>query len=205
MGTYYKFYKARACYKHRITETVELPYSFQCESCGKDSGSLIALIFADSLDANYTKDLSAQQKEKLCREAHKNLVKELRNVHKDVVEKQIYPTEFHDNCPFCHEPQSWAVSGLIKLKYDNPVGVLGAGAFFGLWLLFLYFIENDPVMKTILLCTTVGVFAAGALSAIGCLIWNIRKIDLKTKQTSSGVRHLPVIEWGVVQHLLDER
>ena len=193
-------------YKHTRSEHIELPYSFQCEHCGKDSGSMRAVITgADAIYNNYTKTLNDKQEEKLHQEAHKNLVKEIKNVHKDVVEKQIYPTEFHDNCPSCHQPQSWAVSGLQKKKYQNPIVCLALGIFFGLWALLIYFIDDDPSMKATMPYTAAVIFVVGVVSAIGCLLWNIRKINQKTKQTSSGVQHVPVIEWGAVQHLLNEQ
>ncbi len=190
-------------YEHKRREKIELPYSFQCEQCGKDSGSMVAVI--SGVDATYNshfKTVSDAREEKLRQQAHKYLVKEIKNVHKNIVEKQIYPEEFHDNCPFCHQPQSWAVSGLKQNMYQNPICCLAAGAFFAVILVFCHYFGD---MEYVPLSVAAGIFGVGVVAAIGCLIWNIRKINLKTQQTASGAQHVPVIAWGAVQHLLDEQ
>ncbi|MCM1541005.1 MAG: hypothetical protein NC121_07070 [Blautia sp.] len=185
-------------YEHRRNEKVELPYSFQCEQCGKDSGPMVAVITgANATHNSHFKTISDAQDEKLRKQAHQYLVKEIKNVHKNVTEKKVYTSEFHDNCPFCHKPQSWAVSGVKDDMYTNPIVFLGCGIVFAVIAFFGY--SDESILLPL------AVFAAGAVAAIVSLLLNINKVNQKKKQTSSGAQNLPVIQWEAVQHLLNEQ
>ena len=194
MGTYYR---------HTRSEKAEVPYSFQCEHCGKDSGPMRAVI--NGPDATYNsnfKNLSPDREEKLCREAHAKLVRELKDVHQNVVEKKIFSTDFHDQCPYCHQPQSWAVSGLKNKMFENPLVCLGVGTFIAVIAVLVYYFGD---MEYMTLSVAAGIFGAGVVAAIGCLVWNVIKINAKVRKTASGVQRFPVIDWSAVQNLLNEQ
>lgn len=194
MGTYYR---------HTRTEKAEVPYSFQCEHCGKESGLLTAAIVGPEATYNSNfKTLSPDREDKLCREAHGNLVRKMKEIHKDVVEKKIFSTDFNDQCPFCHQPQSWAVSGLKKKMYENPSVCLGVGTIIALIAVACHYVGD---MEYMTLSVAAGIFGVGAVAALGCLVWNVIKIQQKTKKTASGVQRFPVIEWDAVQSLLNEQ
>lgn len=189
-------------YRHTRSEKAEVPYSFQCEQCGKSSGPLRAVITGtEATDNSNFKTLSPDREEKLRKRAHENLVREIKDVHKDAVENHIFSTDFHDQCPYCHQPQSWAVSGLKRNMFQNPIVCLCVGAIFGvIGVLGHYFTD----MEYMTLSAAAGIFAVGVVAAAGCLVWNIIKINQKTKKTASGMRNTPVIDWNPVQSLLNE-
>ena len=193
MGTYYR---------HTRSEKAEVLYSFQCEQCGKNSGPLRAVINGTEATENSNfKTLSPERDEKLRQRAHENLVREIKEIHKDAVENKIFSTDFHDQCPHCHQPQSWAVSGLKKKMFQNPIVCLIVGAIFGvIGVLAHYFTD----MEYVTLPVAAGIFAVGVVAAAGCLAWNVIKIQQKTKKTASGMRNLPEIDWSPVQSLLNE-
>jgi len=193
MGTYYR---------HTRSEKAEVPYSFQCERCGKESGLLRAVIVGS--DANYNsnfKTLSPDREEKLSREAHGYLVRKMKKIHEDAVEKKIFSTDFHDECPFCHQPQSWAVSGLKKKMYDNPIACLVVGAIVAMIVLVGHYSGDIEFMT---LPVAAGVFAVGVVAALCALVWNVIKIQKKTRKAASDVRRFPVIDWDAVRNLLNE-
>lgn len=194
MGTYYR---------HTRTEKANVPYSFQCEQCGKESGPLTAVIIGPEATYNSNfKTLSPDREEKLCREAHGKLVRKLQGTHRDVVEKKIFSMEFKDQCPFCQQPQSWAVSGLKKKMYGNPAVCLGLGTIIALIALACHY-SGD--MEYVTIPMVAGIFGVGVVAALGCLVWNVIKIRQKTKNSASGVQHFPIIEWDAVQELLREQ
>ncbi|MDE7044339.1 MAG: hypothetical protein K2O97_04875 [Acetatifactor sp.] len=193
MGTYYR---------HTRSEKAEVPYSFQCEHCGKDSGPMRAVINGPEATFNSNfKTINPDREEKLCKEAHENLVRELKNVHKNVVEKKIFSTDFHDQCPYCNQPQSWAVSGLKDKMFENPLVCLGVGAVFAVIAVLVHYFGD---MEYVTLSVAAGIFGAGVVAARGCLVWNMIKINSKVKKTSSGTQRLPVIDWSAVQNLLNQ-
>lgn len=192
-----------AWYEHKRKAHVEVPYSFQCEHCGRNSGSMRAVISAEAIENTYSKTLDERRDNKLRMEVQKRLVSELKNVYKGIVEKRIYPKEFHDECPFCHQPQSWAVSGLQKEMFQKPIGWLGACSVFGLLLLLAYFLEDNPSDKESFVLPIAFFFGLGVILAGGCLIWNITQIIIKKSKTSSGVRNYPLIEWELFRDMLN--
>ncbi len=190
-------------YEHKRKAHVEVPYSFQCEHCGRNSGSMRAVISAEAIENTYSKTLDERRDNKLRMEVQKRLVSELKNVYKGIVEKRIYPKEFHDECPFCHQPQSWAVSGLQKEMFQKPIGWLGACSVFGLLLLLAYFLEDNPSDKESYALAMAFFFGLGVILAGGCLIRNITRIIIKKSKTSSGVRNYPLIEWELFRDMLN--
>lgn len=189
-------------YRHTRTEKVEVPYSFRCEHCSKDSGSMWVTVVGQAQENSNFKTLNDEREKKLCKQAHLNLVRKIQALHKDVVEKQIFSTDFNDSCPHCHQPQSWAVSGLKSQLYKNPVVALCVGAFFSLVVVAGHYSEME---RDLPLSLAGWIMAVGVAAALGLLIWNLIKLGMKTKKTSSGTqKNLPVINWAAVQSLLDE-
>ena len=148
------------------------------------------------------KTLNPDREEKLCREAHDKLVRKLQETHRDAVEKKIFSTDFKDQCPFCQQPQSWAVSGLKKKMYGNPGVCLLLGGFIALIALVCHYTGD---MEYVTLPMVAGIFGLGVVAALVSLVWNVIKIQQKTRKTNSGAQRLPVIEWDAVASLLNER
>lgn len=191
MGTYYK---------HRRTESIDVPYSFRCEQCMKESGTLTATISGTeaTLNSNFNK-LSDKQQEKLNEMAHIHLVSAVKEAYHDATEKQIYVKAFKDECPHCHKPQSWAVNGMKKELFSTPIICVILGLIIGAGCYFFAGVENS---------LTIALIAAGICFAIGAgsLILNLIKIGNKKKRTSGSIqKNTPVIEWGAVQNILDEK
>ncbi|MDE6984155.1 MAG: hypothetical protein K2O99_06390 [Lachnospiraceae bacterium] len=112
MGTYYV---------HKKTASIDVPYSFQCEQCMKDSGMLIATITAQAeMNSNFKK-LEDKKVEKLNELAHKNLVSEVKSAHRNATEKHIYSKDFRDECPYCRKPQSWALGAMKNDMLSTPI------------------------------------------------------------------------------------
>ena len=188
-------------YKHKRSEKVEVPYSFQCEHCGKDSGLLKAvLVGTEATDNSNFKTLSQDREDNLCKRAHEYLVQKVKETHKDAEEK-IFSTEFRDQCPNCRQPQSWAVSGLKKKMFENPLVCLGVGAFFAVIAVIGHYFTDEEYMT---LTLAAGIFGVGVAAAVACLVWNVVKINIKSKKTAVGMHNFPVIDWSGVQSLLNE-
>lgn len=190
MGTYYR---------HRKTESVEVPYSFRCEQCMKDSGTLKATITGMEAEMNSNfKTLNEKNRKKLDEIAHTYLVREVKEVHRNATEKNIYSKVFKDECPYCHKPQSWAISGAKDDMFGTPIVCVILGIIIGAGCYFFSGVENN---------LTIALVAAGICLALaaGSLILNIIKIQNKKKQTATVVqKNVPVIEWDAVDHILGE-
>lgn len=193
MGTYYR---------HRRTEQTKVPYSFRCEQCMQESGPLLAKIVG--MEATMSSNFSAltqAQDEKLKARAHKNLVKKIQEIHRDAVEKEIIATDFKDECPHCHKPQSWGISGMKNTMFNTAKVWLFLGIFVAVFFGVFYYIEGDEFAKL----GAVIAFAAGILAAICSILINMIKINVKSKKTSSSMQKmLPVIDWSGVRYLLEE-
>lgn len=189
-------------YLHTRTESAELPYSFQCEQCGQESGTRRVTVTGEAEEKNFRKQLNDAEEDRLHEKAHADLVVKVSEIYKSVTEKQIIPTDFSDKCPHCQKPQSWALAGLKKKMFENPIVCLAVGAFFAvLALLGRNFADMDYVTTPII----IGIFAAGVVAALGTLLWNIIKIQSKVKKTTLSLqKRLPVIQWEAVRHLLNE-
>ena len=76
-------------YKHKRTERVDVPYSFQCEQCGKESGLQTATVVGEeAIHNSYSSTLSEIDKKKLMDKAHANLVKRICEYHKDASDRK---------------------------------------------------------------------------------------------------------------------
>ena len=122
----------------------------------------------------------------------------MKETYKDATEKQIYSTEFKDECPFCHKPQSWAVSGLKKDMFTTPIVCAVIGLILAAGCYFFAEVDNN-------LAVALAVAAVFLAAAVVIFIVNLVKIGSKMKKTSSSTqRNLPVIEWSAVQRILNE-
>ncbi len=185
-------------YKHKRTESIEVPYSFRCEQCMKDSGPLTATISAQAeMNSNF-KNLNEKKQEKLNEMAHANLVREVKEARSNAEEKQIYSKAFKDECPHCHKPQSWAVSAMKNDMFSTPIVALIVAAIFAAGCYFFSGVENN-------LQVAIGVAAAGLVAALISLAVNMVKISSKKKRTSSAIQqNTPVIRWDAVRDILSE-
>lgn len=191
MGTYYK---------HKKTETIDVPYSFKCEQCMKDSGPLKATIkgMEAEVNSNY-KDLEYNKQQNLNEMAHKNLVSEVKGAYKNATEKNIFHKAFRDECPHCHKPQSWAVSGIKDDMFGNSIVSLIVGLIVAAGCYFFSGVENAMMIA-------IAAFGISVAVAVVFLVVNIAKLSSKKKQTANVTqKNVPVIEWGAVQNLLDEK
>lgn len=192
----------RTYYKHTRTENTNIPYNFQCENCMKNSGDLQALVVGEATCNSNFKTLSEDKSNKLKAEAHKYLVKRVKEVYKDATEKEIYCTEFKDECPHCHKSQSWAISGLKKERFDMPIGILIVGVIIFIVALIGHYCSTS---QDVPLSIAFGVLGVAVACAIIAFIWNTIKINKKIKETSAnGTNNIPNIDWNKVQDLLDE-
>lgn len=166
-------------YKHTRTEQAEVPYTFRCEHCSKDSGSMWAVILGTAQEKSYFKTLNEEHDRKLCERAHKDLVKKVKEAHKDVTEKNVYPLDFKDICPHCHKPQAWAVSGLKKKLFENPIVALCVGAFFSVIAVLGHYFSD---MEYLTLSVAFWIMAAGVAAAVVLLLWNLVQLGIKTKR-----------------------
>lgn len=191
MGTYYK---------HTKTETVDVPYSFRCEQCMQDSGTLKATITGCRAEVNTNfKELNDKNQQKLDEMAHTYLVKEVKKTYTNVTEKQIYSKAFKDKCPHCQKPQSWAISGVKNDMFSTPIVCIIIGIILGVGCYFFTGVENN-------LMIAIAVAGICFVLAIGSLIVNIIKLQTKKTQTSASVQqNTPVIDWGEIQDLLNEK
>lgn len=191
MGTYYK---------HTKIERVDVPYSFRCEQCMQDSGPLRATIAGTEavLNTNF-KGLNDKQQQKLDEMAHRNLVWAVQDAYKNTTEKQIFDKAFKDECPLCHKPQSWAVSGLKNDMFTNSIVSLIVGLIVAAGCYFFAGVDNAHQIAF-------GLFGVSVVVAVICFLINLAKVNKKKKQTSAVTqRNVPVIEWGAVQNLLNEK
>ncbi len=188
-------------YKHTKKESVDVPYSFRCEQCGKESGKLRAQIVGPvaQINSNFKK-LNEKKQAQLNKMAHEKMIRRVREVYQDATEKQIYATDFKDKCPHCQKPQSWAVGGVKKEMYSTPLGIMGAGVIFGLGCYF-FSEETDEDVKLRIALMVGGVICAVGL---GVLAFNYIKLMLKKRQLAGLAQNLPEIEWGKIQDVIDE-
>lgn len=190
-------------YEHKRTESVKLPYSFRCEHCMSDSGPLLATVTGSGTKNSIMKDVNETDEKKMREEAHKDLVRTLKRLHKDIVEKQVFTAIFTDECPHCHKPQSWGISIAKEGMIAGPLAFLIFGIFLGGVGAILQKTGDVDYMTPPVVA---GVVALGAIAAAVNLVWNMIKVNKKKKMLSTAVqKNLPVIEWETVQFLLDEQ
>lgn len=187
-------------YKHTKKETVDVPFTFRCEQCMQESGLKFATIAGMQAEINSNfKNLDAKKQEKLNEIAHKNLVREVKETYRNATEKNIYSKVFKDECPHCHKPQSWAISGAKDQMFSTPIVCIILGIIIGAGCYFFSGVDNN---------LTIALVAGGICFALaaGSLILNIAKIAVKKKQTANVLqKNVPVIEWNAVQNLLNEQ
>ena len=187
-------------YKHTKKETVDVPFTFRCEQCMQESGLKFATIAGMQAEINSNfKNLDPKKQEKLNEIAHKNLVREVKETYRNATEKNIYSKVFKDECPHCHKPQSWAISGAKDQMFSTPIVCIVLGIIIGAGCYFFSGVDNN---------LTIALIAGGICFALaaGSLILNIAKIAVKKKQTANVLqKNVPVIEWNAVQNLLNEQ
>lgn len=189
-------------YEHKRTESVKIPYSFRCEQCMNDSGVMWATVGGYGTKNSIFKEVGPQSEEKMRKEAHKDLVRRIKRLHKDIVEKQAYTEIFTDECPHCHKPQSWGISIAKDGMIAVPLVYLVMGIFFGVVIL----IGQKDDLDYITISIAVGIMALGAVATVVSLLRNISKVNKKKKITDTAMqKNLPVIKWETVQYLLDEQ
>ncbi len=190
MGTYYK---------HTKVDKIDVPYSFQCEQCMKDSGPMVAVIcgMEAEINSNYKK-LEEKKQQKLCEMAHANLVRAVKEAHRNATEKNVYVKAFKDQCPFCNKPQSWAVSGVKNEMFSTPIVCIMVAVVVAAGCYFFSGVEENLIIALVAM-------GIGIAAAAGTLFYNIMKVQSKKKQTASAAhKNVPVIEWSAVQHILNE-
>lgn len=191
-------------YKHTRVQHTDIPYSFKCESCAKDSGALKAHIVGQEAVYNSNfKTIDDERAKRLEEEAHKNLVKKVNSIHNDVTNKNIYSTDFSDKCPHCEKSQSWGVSGLKKERFNTPIAIFLLGLI--VFIIALIGHYYDESMDYLTLPVVFGIFGVFIAAALIVLAYNCIKISKKSKATSAnGAQNIPKIEWDKVQSLLNE-
>jgi len=167
-----------------------------------DSGILNVTITGSAVKDTIIKELSQKDEEKLRRKAHEDLIRTLKKLQENTAQKQVFPTIFSDECPHCHKPQSWGVSGTKEGWYVGPLFfiicgiIVAAVSLMGKETWEINY-ENIPL--------ALGIVAVGVVAGVISLIWNIYKIKKKKKITNAAAqKNLPVIQWECVQNLLNE-
>ena len=185
-------------YKHTAAQSVKIPYSFRCEQCHQDSGLLDAVITGSSSLNTHSKVLSDREQVKLTPAARAALIRELQSVYRNATQKQVYAAAFCDECPHCHQPQSWAIAQMKGDQFTGPITALVVALICSLGTYFFSDTQSIPL--------SLGIFAAGVVVGGVLLARNRTKISTKQKAASTAMEHeRPTIHWEAVQDLLDEK
>lgn len=184
---------------HKTTHSRKIPYSFQCEHCGKDSGTVLATICGN--EARYdspVNKLTEKQSKRLNQDAHDFLVDRVYRDYVNATERQIFSLAFKDACPHCQKPQSWAVSGMKNDLMTWPIALTAVGivAAFG-----TYFFTD---IQSVMLSAMIG----GAFVLAAVLVWIVKliRISLKIKMSSSVLQqNIPTIDWSAAEDLINEK
>ena len=187
-------------YKHKKKESIDVPYSFCCEQCMQDSGMLTATIVGSTAEINDPyRQLNSKKQQKLDEKAHAYLVSAVKEAYNNATNKKVYSTVFKDECPHCHKPQSWGLTGLKDEMYLWPSAWAIVGIILGVG--YYFFGGNNNNLPGALLAGGV-CFAL----AVGMYVWNMVKISNKKKQVSSASQqNEPDIIWDAVRHIIDEK
>lgn len=168
-----------------------------------DSGPLLATVTGSGTKNSIMKDVNETDEKKMRAEAHKDLVRTLKRLQKDIVEKQAFTAIFSDECPNCHKPQSWGISIAKEGMIAGPIVFLLFGIFVGGVGMILQKTGDVDYMTPPVVA---GIVALGAIAAAVSFAWNVIKVNKKKKMLATAVqKNLPVIEWEAVQYLLDEQ
>lgn len=192
-------------YKHTRTESAKVPYSFRCEQCMKDSGTLQATITgSEAVHNTMSRSLSAKEDGKLQEEAFQKLKNKLQETYENAEKKHIYGPEFRDICPHCGKPQSWAVANLKNKLFENSIVSIIVGLIFSVGSYFYIKSEPGQFNESWQLGVPIGIMVVAAVIAVGFLVFNIVKMNSKTKKTANVMqKNLPDIEWDAVEGMID--
>ncbi len=193
----------RTYYKFERVEDINIPYSFKCEECGKDSKTMEAHITGNTATYNSTfRTISEKREEMLEEEAHQNLKKRLKEVYRDAEEKGVFCYEFKDKCPFCGEEQSWGVSGLKKKMFDTPIAIFVLGLMItGIALLGHYFSDYEYMSMQLVY------ILAGGTVLLTLFILGINLLKMKRKEKKTALhkeKNKPQIDWTEVKKIIEE-
>lgn len=192
-------------YKHTRTESAKVPYSFRCEQCMKDSGTLQATIVGmEATHNSMSRSLSAKEEAKLQEEAFQKLKNTLQEAYENAEGKHIYVKGFNDICPHCGKPQSWAVANLKNKLFENSIVSIIVGLIFAVGSYFYIKSEGNRFEESWLYGVPIGIMAVAVLIAAGFLVFNIIKMNSKMKKTASVMqKNLPDIDWSAVEGMID--
>lgn len=185
-------------YKHKATKSRQVPYSFDCEHCGKNSGVLTATISGNQAEYDSPRDkLTEAQSEKLNNTALMSLKKRINTDYANATDKRIFSPAFQDECPSCHKPQSWGVAGMKNHLASTPVAIVIVGILVSLG---AYFFTD---IKSVAL--SLAIAGAAVLAAVVVLICKLAGIAAKTRQTTAVLeKRLPEIDWSAAEDLLEK-
>lgn len=192
-------------YKHKRTESAKVPYSFRCEQCMKDSGTLNATIYGmEATHNSISRNLSQKEETKLQEQAFQNLKNKLQESYENAEKKHIYGPEFKDTCPNCGKPQSWAVANLKDKLFENSIVSIIVGLIFAVGSYFYIKSEGSRFEESWQLGVPIGIMAIAVVVAIGLFAFNMIKMSSKTKKTANVMqKNLPEIDWDVVEGMID--
>ena len=165
-------------YKHTKKETADVPFTFRCEQCMKESGTLKATIsgMEAEINSNY-KTLDDKKQNKLNEMAHNNLVSAVKEAYSNATGKHIFVKAFKDECPHCHKPQTWGISGIQNDMFGTPIVCVILGIILGAGCYFFSGVENNLMIAvaaagiyttfTSLICMTVVGICQGMQPIVG--------------------------------------
>ncbi len=192
-------------YKHKRTESAKVPYSFRCEQCTKDSGTLQATIIGtEAIHNSMSRSLSQKEETKLQEQAFQNLKNTLQETYENAEKKHIYSTAFKDTCPHCGKPQSWAVANLKDKMFENPIISIIVGLIFAVGSYFYIKSEAGRFDESWQLGVPIGIMGIAVAIAVVLLIINIVKMNSKKSKTANVMqKNLPDIDWDAVEGMID--
>lgn len=192
-------------YKHTRTESAKVPYSFRCEQCMKDSGTLQATIVGgEAVHNSMSRSISEKEEDKMQEQAFKNLKSSLQEAYEKAEGKHIYIKEFKDICPHCGKPQSWAVSNLKNKLFENSIISIIVGLIFAVGSYF--YIKNEPgrFQESWQMGVPIVIMAVAVAAAVLLFAVNMVKMTSKNKKTANVMqKNLPDIDWDAVEGMID--
>lgn len=164
--------------------TQNVPYTFRCEHCGKNSGTLVAEFQGKAVRAViFPRKIKEHEKGPMYETATELLRRRLQRGQRDA-EKEIFVPNFKDKCPHCGSAQSWS---LKRMRY-LPVSYGMKGAFLAALLCvnisFFGVITTGTALK-------IGVIIGLICMVVGFVRLGAKKFETKTVQE----KHIPQIDW----------
>ena len=192
-------------YKHKRTESAKVPYSFRCEQCMKDSGTLQATIVGTEATHNsMSRSLSQKEETKLQEQAFQFLKNTLQEAYENAEKKHIYVNAFKDTCPHCGKPQSWAVANMKNKLFENSIVSIIVGLIFAVGSYFYIKSEPGRFEESWQLGVPIGIMAVAVIIAILLFAINMVKMSSKNKKTANVMqKNLPDIQWDAVEGMID--